>query len=824
METVWQDVRYAARMLARSPGFTAVAVLTLALGIGANTAIFSVVNAILLRPLPGREPSQLASVYTSDFSGPLYGTSSYPDYVDLRDHNEVFSGVAAYSAHPMLITQGNESYRVIGQPVTGNFFEVLGVNGQYGRTFAAAEDTPGAEPVVVLSHSLWQRRFGADPSRVGKTINISGQPVTIVGVAPAGFTGLPRGVGIDLWVPMNMLPQVVPGRDDLTERGDRGSFLIGRLKAGVTVEQAQANLNLRARQLFEAYPDNWTSLKGEPRVITVLPERQTRVLPMIREAVWAFLVLLQVVVGLVLLIACANVASLLLARATARRREIAVRLSLGASRWRLVRQLLTESVLLALLAGGAALLLALWATQALMAFQPPLPVTLALDLSLDAPVLLFTLLLALATGVLFGLAPALQASRFNLLGALKEEGSLTGGWPRSRLRNLLVIAQVALSLLLLMGSGLLLRSLANAEAIDPGFEPEGVLLASVDLQLQGYGESEGRALFERLQARLESLPQVESASVATILPLGLAAGRRGIRIQGYERAPGEGMEVHFNVVGPHYFETMRIPLVRGRWFTPQDTQGAPGVVIVNEAFARRYWPGQDPLGKRISMGVTEQDGRQVYPLAVVGVAQDGKYVTLGEDARPFVFYPHRQNYEADATVLVRTGGDPAAFSETLRQEIRALDPRLPVYDVRTLESHMSFALVPVRLAATLLGVFGLLALTLCCVGLYGTLSFAVSQRTREIGVRIALGARSRDVLRLVLAQGLVLTLVGMGIGLSAAAGASRFLTFLLYGISPLDPFTFLVISMLLLMVALLACYVPARRALRVDPMAALRYE
>jgi len=676
-----------------------------------------------------------------------------------------------------------------------------------------------------LSYGLWQRRFGSDPSVVCQTVSLNGHPVTVIGVAREGFTGLIRGLSIDLWVPLMMQPQLMPGLDLLKNRGTRGLKIIGRLKPGVSVEPAQANVRLLGQQLHKAYPDNWRNFRGEARVVSVLPESQSRVFPEARGPVLGFMGLLMAVVGLVLLIACANVANLLLGRATARRKEMAIRLSLGASRLRLMCQLLTESLLLSVLAGAAGVLMAAWATDLLMAFQPPLPVTLALDLGLDHRVLGFTLGLSLVTGVLFGLAPALHASKAELVVALKDEGAgAPRGYRRSRLRSLLVISQVAVSLLLLIGSGLFLRSLANAHAIDPGFDPENVLLVSVDLGLQGYSEAKGKLFFEQLQERLKALPQVQSTSTAYSLPLGLGGGRTGIAMEGYQPSPGEDMEIHFNVVGPGYFETMRIPIVRGRSFTEQDRGGAPGVVIVNEAVARRYWPGQDAIGKHMSWGWVQDEGQQTYPLEVIGIAKDGKYVTLGEDPRPFVYFPHLQNYEAAMTVLVRTAGNPKSLVDAVRNELRTLDPHLPAFDIKTLTEHLGVTLLPVRMAATLLGLFSVLALVLAAVGIYGVVSYSVSQRTHELGIRLALGAQARDVLKLVIAQGMSLTLIGVAMGLAAAFGVTRFLTFLLYGISPTDPLTFAGISVLLAAVALLASYVPARRATKVDPMVALRYE
>lgn len=530
IESFWQDVRYGLRMLRKNPGFTAVAVLSLALGIGANTTIFSLFNALLLRPLPGRNPGALATVYTSGSSGSLYSASSYPDYLDYRDRSEAFSELAASTFTPMLLSGAGLNDRIIGETVTGNYFETFGVTALYGRTFTSAEDQPGAAPVVVLSHGLWQRLFGSDPAVVGETLKLNGQPVTIIGIAPKEFTGSIRGVSLELWVPFSNAPLLMPRRNLIERRGARGLFLFGRLKPGYTAEQAQSNLRVIGQQLYEAHPNEWTNKKGQPRVVSVLPESQSRVPPVARGALLGFLGMLLVVVGLVLLIACANVANLLLARAGARRREIAVRLALGAGRGRLVRQLLTENILLSLLAGVAGVLLAVWTSRLLMAFQPPLPFSLALDLGFDYRVLAFAFGVTLATGIIFGLAPALQATKPNLVVALKEVGAGgAGGYRRSYLRNGLVVTQVALSVLLLAGAGLFLRSLANAGTIDVGFDPENVLLVSLDLGLQGYDEVRGRVFYQQLQERLEKHPQIESASVARSLPLGLGGGTENRR-------------------------------------------------------------------------------------------------------------------------------------------------------------------------------------------------------------------------------------------------------------------------------------------------------
>ncbi|MGH9794516.1 MAG: ABC transporter permease [Candidatus Acidiferrales bacterium] len=827
MEKLWQDLKQAARMMGRAPGVTVVAIITIALGIGANTTIFSLVNAVLLRPLPGRDPGRLATVYTADFSGPLYGASSYPDYLDFRDGNEVFSGLAAYTVQPLLVTAATgDSFRVLGEAATANYFDVLGLTPLYGRAFLPAEESnPGQHAVAMISHGLWQRRFGADPAVVNSKIAVNGRAFTVIGVAREGMAGLMRGVAVDVWTPMSMQPVITQRPDTLEQRGSRGYFVIGRLKPGVTLEQARANMSLIGQQLHAEYPDNWRNRLREPRQVSVLPESASRVPPFAREPVTMFLVLLLSVVGLVLLIACANVANLQLSRAIARRREMAIRVALGARRGQILRQLLTESLLLALAAGGVAILIALWTTSLLMNFRPPTPVPVALDLGLDSRVLLFTLGISMLTGILFGLAPALRASRPEQVQALKDEGgSVGGGWRRGHMRNALVVAQVSLSLLLLIASGLFLRSLANAQAIDPGFDSRNVLLFDVDLEPSGYDTTRGQNFFRELQGRLAALPSAESATVATRLPLDLQWSRGSVQIEGYQFAEGEDREVRFSHVGPGYFRALRTPLVMGREFQTSDTPESLQVVIVNEAFVRRYWPGQNPLGKHITRARRVGGEFQPFVLEVVGLARDGKYNSLGEEPTPYIFYPHSQDYRAAVTVALRTQSEPTALVDAARATVRSLDASLPVFNVRTLDAQMGIALLPVRMAATLLGVMGGLALVLAAVGIYGVISFAVSQRTREIGVRMALGAQRRDILGLVLRSGMTLTLIGCAIGLAAAAGVTRFLTFLLYGISPLDPVTFIGIPALLAGVALLACWIPARRAARVDPMVALRYE
>jgi len=816
LEQLWSDLKHAARLLARSPAFTAVAIVSLALGVGANTTIFSLLNAFLLQPLPGREPARLATVYTSDYSRPLDGASSYPDYLDFRTGSRAFEGLAAYGMKPLLFTESGESQRILAQLVSGNLFEVLGLRAAYGRTILPAEETVGQHPVVVLSDSFWRSRFAADPAVVGRSVALNGKPYTVVGVGPAGFTGLIRGIGVDLFVPLAMDPSLTG--DALDSRGSRGLLLVGRLRQGARVEEARAELAVVARRIHASEPDQWTNRLGEPRTVNVLPEDASRVLPVARGPIAAFLGVLFVAVGLVLLIACTNLASLLLARANVRRREIAVRLALGAGRARLVRQLLTESLLLSLVAGALGVALAALALQLILAFQPPLPFSLALGLELDRRVLLFTLLLSVATGVSFGLLPALRASAASPIESLKTRGAEAKRRRWIGLRDALVVVQVAGSLVLLVGAGLFLKSLSRAQAIDPGFDPERALVFSLDLAAQGYDDARGSVFYTTLQERLAATAGVRAVSFSTSLPLTLGGERRSFRAVGYEPGPGEDMEVASSFVGADYFETMRTALARGRGFTRQDAPGTRPVVVVNEAFVRRFWPGRDGVGERLVL--PWRDGE--VEMEVIGVARDGKYSSLGEEPTPYIFYPQRQLYRSQMAVVVRTQGDPAALLPELKRQVAALDATLPVYEVKTLVAHVGTALFPARAAATLLGLTGALALLLTAIGLYGVLAYLVTLRTREIGVRMALGARREDVVRLVAGRGLRLAGAGLAIGLVLSALVTRFASFLLYGTSPLDPATFSAVVVLLLGIALAAAWMPARRAAGVEPVVALR--
>jgi predicted permease len=835
LETLWQDLRYGARMLRKHPGFSLMAVLTLALGIGANTAIFSLVNATLLRQLPYPEPERLAYVY-SGVAGSPYSTASYPDYVELRDQNQVFSGLAARGSITASLSSDEQTDLVSGEIVSGNFFDVLGVGAALGRTISPADDqTPGAHPVAVISHGLWQRRFGGDRGIIGRQINLNGQGFTIIGVLSAEMPGVIPGRADDIYVPMMMQALMRPPRggysgeknpDLLQVRGNRWLWLTGRLKPGATKEQAQAALALIFKQQEQLYPDT-----NRARIATVTrasdgdPEERP---PLLKVAG-----LLLTVVGIVLLIACANVANLLLSRASARRKEIAVRLALGAGRWRLVRQLLTESLLLSVLGGAAGLLLAVWAVDVLRSVPPPpglLPINL--DFSLDGRVLVFTLALSVLTGLAFGLAPALQASRTDLISTLKNESpGLNQKHRRFNLRNILVIAQVALSFVLLIGAGLFLRSLWRAQAIEPGFDEAKLLTAPLNINLLRYTRVQGREFYRQVVERVEALPGVESASVARIVPLSGGSSVSDLLIEGRtdpaneSRSEGAGPggpsqnTISRNVVGPNYFQTMGIGLLKGRDFSELDTQEGQGVVIVNETFERVHFNGQDALGKRLSFNGAGGPWREI-----VGVARDSKYQTLGEAATPFAYLPLAQNHETGMTLLVRASNEPAGLLATVRQSVQSLERNLPVTNVRPMRELIGNSLYAARMGALLIGVFGLLALALAAVGLYGVMAYAVSQRTREIGIRMALGAQRMDVLRLILREGMTLVVLGASLGLAGAIALSRLLVSFLYGISATDATTLTATAAVLVIVAFIANFIPARRATRVDPIIALRYD
>jgi predicted permease len=826
MTTLLQDLRYGARLLGRTPGFTAIAALSLALGIGANTTIFTLVNAVLLNPLPVEDPAQLVSVWTTDernqnaagFGGFLQ--ISPMNFKDLREKNGVLSGLAGHVGVPLNITGGTGNpEQIFGELVTGNYFSVLGARPQIGRGFLEDEDrTPGEKLVAVLGYGEWQKRYGGDPSIVGRTINLNGSSFTVVGVMPKGFKGTNAIGAPSLWVPYMTYPQTTNGFfRELAEPTSRRGLVFnatGRLKPGVSVQQAEANLKTIARQLEQEYPND-----NAGRSVALIPLAQATINPGFRANIVRAGGLLMTIVGLVLLIACANVANLLLARAAARQKEIAVRLSLGAGRGRLIRQLLTEGTLLALIGGAAGLLLAFWAQGVLWSFRPPFLAADAIDLQPDMRVLLFTLAVSVATGVLFGLAPAIQASRPDLVVELKEKTSAPTGSNRLfSLRNVLVSAQIALSLVALVGAGLFLRSLQHAQQISPGFDSEHLAVLSFDLGAQGYAEERGRQFQQRVLERTASVPGVQSATFASVVPLFQGGFARTVFLEGQDTSDRRaGRLVQISVVGPKYLETAGIPLLRGRTLTEIDQPNTPAAVVINETMAKRFWPDQNAVGKRFKFF------GQDFFTQVVGIAQDSKYNFIGEEPTPYIYQSTTQVYQPQVALFVKAA-QPQAVLGTVRGEVQQLDRNLPLTGVFTLNEIFDQALWAPRMAASLLAVFAGLSLVLSVIGIYGVMAYAVTQRTRELGIRMALGASRADVLRLVVAQGLRLTLMGVAIGLAVSFAATRLIVSLLYSVSPTDAITFTVVPLLLAAAALLASYLPALRATRIDPMTALRYE
>ena len=815
MNNLLQDIRYGFRMLRRKPLFTVIAVLTLALGIGANSAIFTLVNTVLLRPLPVEAPGELVSLSVMGKNDSLQAFS-YPNYKDFRDRNEVLSGLFATRISPMSLSRNGNNQRIWGYVVSGNYFDILGVSAVQGRTFLPEEDrTPLSHPVAVVSYDSWKTRFGSDPTLVGQQIIINDHKFEIIGIAPEGFNGTELVYTPEVWVPMMMQEWIEPGNPWLESRRTQNIFATGRLKPGVTSEQAEASLNILAGALAGEYPDT-----NEGQVIKLMPPGF--IIPGLRGAVVSFTMVLMAIVALVLLIACTNLASLLLARATERRKEIAIRLSMGASRFRLIRQLLTESVLLALAGGLAGFLFAIWIIDLIVAFKPPIDIPLWITLTVDWRVMLFSLLASLATSLLFGLVPALQATKADIVPALKDT-TAQAGYRRSRVRSILVVAQVALSLVLLIAAGLVVRALQQLQKIGPGFDAENGLVMSFDVSLQGYDQARGQQFQRQLIERVESLPGVRSASLTDLFPLSVNYSSNSFYVEGETTDRGANVPTAMVAsIGLDYFSTMGVPVLAGRDFNEKDDDKATQVVIVNEAFVNQILPRvdsiYDAIGKRVR---TRPDG----PFReIVGVAKDGKYWTIGETPQPFVYFPLLQSYSSYMTLIVRTESDPQAMIGVIRGEVQKLDSNLPLYGIRTFTEHIGMSLFPARIAATLLTSFGVLALILSAIGIYGVVSYSVAQRTREIGIRMALGAQAADVLRLIAGRGIRLALIGISIGIAVAFLLTRFMESLLYGVSATDPVTFAVITGLLVLVVLLACYIPARRATKVDPMVALRYE
>ncbi len=814
MGDLLQDLRYSVRMLAKSPLFTLVVVVTLALGIGLNAATFSAVHGILLRPLGGvQDPQELVQIYRS-WPGMDWGSVSVPHYQDLRDRSgEAFQDVASHMFLPMSLAVEGRSERTMGMLVSANFFRTYGVTPMLGRVFLPEEESvgPGAHPVAVLGHDFWQSRFGGDPGILGRTILLNGHAMEVVGVAPPDFKGPVNFAAIPIYVPLMMQREMMPGVDFLEARSNNWMNVVARLREGATLERADHVLDALLLQLREEHPADYQHQTGHALIL----QNEAGIHPMFRTAQVGLSAVMMVVVALLLLIACVNVANLFLARARDRRREMGVRLSLGASRGRIVRQLFTESLVFSLLGGLGGLVLARLALAVLAGVSLPMDGPWDLTLTMDSTVLGFTLAISLTAGLLFGMAPALQAASPDTMGAVK--GDFDGKGARSRASSALVVLQMALSVLLLISSGLFLRSLQGATRVHPGFADPGTLVvASVDPGLQGYEPARSRELLDRIMEEVQVLPGVTAVGMTSNLPLGLSSSSQGVMIPGYEFAEGEQRGSEYHIVTEGYLEALGVKLLDGRSFTRQDDGAGAPVLIVNQRFAERFWPGQSAVGRTVRTGGQDR--------TVIGVVETGKYRSLGETPTEFMYLPQRELFTSGMTLVARSSSDSQALLGEIRRLVRALDPDLPVFDARTMEEHMGIALLPARLGGTALGFFGFLGLSLAAVGIYGVMAYSVARRRRELGIRVALGADKGRVLRLVLGEGMRLAVLGMLLGLAAALAASRLVGGLLYGVSALDPVAFTGVPLLLVAVAALAVYLPARRAASVAPMTALRVE
>lgn len=812
MESMWQDLRYGFRMLIKNPGFTAVAAITLALGVGANSAIFSVVNGVLLKSLPYKEPERLVRVFETNPTFPKFPVSP-ANFLDYREHSQVFEDFATFYRSDLQLAESDRPERLTAMQVSAGFFRLLGFEPVLGRDFQPSEEQEANSRVVVLSHHFWQSHFSSDPQIIGRSVRLNGILFTIIGVMPAGlqhiggdYHSLPHGENVDVWWPLSL--DRVRNR-----RGSHYLNAVARLKAGITKEQAETEMNVIAANLEQQYPNSNKEWR-----IKLIPLRQEIV-----GEVQPMLLVVGGAVGFVLLIACVNVANLLLARTTAREKEIAVRSALGAGRRRIIRQILTESMLIALLGGVFGLLLGIWGVRGLIALSPDKLPRLQM-VGIDGRMFAFTLCMALLTGVIFGLAPALNVSKANLNELLKDSSrGSTGGLRHRRLRGMLVIAEVSLAFVLLTGAGLLMRSFIYLQRVDPGFNPERVMTASLDMSYERYKDrSEMSRFFERLLERVQALPGVRSAGATTDLPWTGYDENTSFIIEG--RTYPEGSEPHarYHSVTPDYFRTISVPLKAGRFLNEKDDAAAAKVLLINESMARRYWPDEGAIGKRISFrsNPSEKDWT-----TVVGVVGDVKDTPSAAVAEPAFYWPLGQNiWQSEVFLAIRADIDPLALVEPVRREVLALDKDLAIADVNNLEQIAGAAVNGPRFALLLIGIFAVVALILAVVGIYGVISYSVGQRSHEIGVRMALGAQQSDVLKLVIRQGVILILIGVAIGATSSLALTRVMGSFLFGVSATDPPTFAIISLLLGGVALAACYIPARRAMKVDPMIALRSE
>lgn len=824
MDQLYADLRFALRWLRRSPAFVAVAVVSLGIGIAFNATVFAVVDAILLRPLPVRQPDRLVDLYTSGSDGDPWNTSSYPDYLDLKSRNQVFTSLAGHSAMIAAVRAGDRARLVFGEIVTGNFFQTLGVSAASGRTLLPEDDREGAPRVVVISHQYWMREYGGAADAIGRTLRIANHPYTIVGVAPEAFKGMLPLLAAEMWVATAWIDDVEPAgitdvvpspgaRTRLERRGYRWMFLKGRLKEGVTPEQAAADVEVITAQLRTQYPAT-----NKERRSALKRTSDVRLHPLADGPVAAASAGLMLTVGLVLAIACANVASMLLARASARHKEIAIRLAVGASRGDLVRQLLVESMLLAIISGAAGILLAAWALRIVGSIEPPIPLPLSLDLRLDARVLGFSCAISTIAGLVAGLMPALKASRPSLVGDLRDGiAQASAGGRRWTLRDALVMTQMAVTVVLLVCAGLLTRSLGAARRADVGFRTDGLAILSMDLQSAGYDDERGRRFYANALERLRALPGVRQAGLASRLPFSVNFNVEQIWVPGHH-APGDrGTPTHNARVSREYFETLGVPLLEGRLFTDADRPESPPVVVINETMARRYWPNESAVGKRLRL---RDDQGPLYE--VVGVVADYKVQTVGEADKPYMHLAYSQQPRLYQTVIIRGRGDASALLAQVRRALLEMDDNLLFLDNQTMERQIAATLFPMRVGASLLSGAGGVAMLLAAIGLYGVIAYSVARRTREIGIRMALGAPRGGVLALVMRQGLGVAAVGLAAGLAVAFLAARTIAGVLYGVSATDPMAWTGAAATLLGIAALANLIPAARAARVDPTVALR--
>jgi predicted permease len=823
MGSLWQDVKYGARMLGKSPGLTAIVVLTLALGVGPNMAIFRMVDHLLLQPLPVPNPEQITFLAPAQKGATfqIYRLS-YPDLVDYRKQLGAFSDLFAYSVNLSGLSAGDRADQIVTNYVTGNYFSGLGLQPAAGRLFLPGEgEEKGEAPVLVLGYSYWQKRFGGDPTVVGKQVLVDGKPATVVGVTPKGFYGAYWSLETDAYLPMAGLLGFDQADGGLAvNRSARMLSVLGRLRPGVGLAQAQSSINVVAARLAKQYPDSDKDI-----TVRVMPERRARPEPNVADVVPLIATAFLALATLILLLACMNVANVLLVRATVRQREMGIRAALGAGRGRLILLILTESIFLAILGGAAGVILEQWANSALIsAMRSVSTIPVRTDVSTDWRVLSYAMAVALFTGIAVGMWPALRASRVDVNTVLRESGrSDSGGASRHRVRNVLVVAQLAGSLVLLIVAGLFVRSMVRLERTDLGFDPHGVLNVIVDPHGIGYDESRTKEFYRELESRARSLPGVQSVALAYSVPMGNIQDGRSVYIEGRPLASGEQPPlVLLNTVDPSYFGAMRVPLLRGRAFTESDNERTPLVAVVNQTMASRFWPNQDPIGKRFSMG--GGNGRFVE---VVGVVQNGKYsVLLLAEPAPYFYLPLAQNFTSLRTLQIRSSVPPESLVASVRQEIRSMAPDLPIIDVRTMEESLggTNGFFMFRMGASLAGAMGLLGLVLAVVGVYGVVSYTAAQRTHEIGVRLALGAERRNILGLIFRRGMVLVIAGVVSGLIAALALTHLMARLFVGVSATDPLTYTGVTLLLAVIALWACYLPARRAMRLDPTEALRYE